>query len=252
VGTDFADEMAGHIAGGDAEQSAQREHHVGVVLADALSRCEGLASRGVHPGPVEAVAHVPVHPAAHGGGQVAARFAAARKLGGRGAQHWVGLGESRREPVDVQRLARGALEVSSLPRQPFHEDRHVEVDRLLDFRDVYPKDDVAEPVATHPLAEAGLAHLEPVTDEPLVTVNRAGHHHQALPQGGDRGCVLVVEALLNPVGGPLSPAPVHGAVVAEVDAQEVRVTLLVRPMLREEVHRLSPTEADPRRSAGPE
>jgi hypothetical protein len=104
----------------------------------------------------------------------------------------------------------------------------------------------------HPLAEAGLAHLEPVAEEPLVTVNRAGHHHQALPQGRDRGCVLVVEALLNPVGGPQSPAPVHGVVVEEVDPEEVRVTLLVRPILREEVHSLSPTEADLRRSPGPE
>src|SRR5450755_3343191 len=51
----FPDEMAGHIAGGDAEQPAKREHHTGVVLADALSLGECLACRGVHAGPVKAI-----------------------------------------------------------------------------------------------------------------------------------------------------------------------------------------------------
>jgi hypothetical protein len=41
-------------------------------------------------------------------------------------------------------------------------------------------------------------------------------------------------------------------VVEEVDAEEVRVMLLVRAMLREKVHGLSLTEADPRRLPRPE
>ena len=81
-----ADEVAGHIASGDAEQPAKRKHQMRVVLADAVSRGERLACRCMHGGPVKPIAHVPIHPAAHGPRKFGALSRRGGKLGGHGTQ----------------------------------------------------------------------------------------------------------------------------------------------------------------------
>jgi hypothetical protein len=55
-----------------------------------------------------------------------------------------------------------------------------------------------------------------MAEDPLVAVNRPGHHDQTLPQVADRGYIAVVEVLLHLIDSPLDRAAVH-RVVAEVD-----------------------------------
>ena len=154
------DEMAGHVAGRDAEGRTHRQHHVGHVLAHALTQVPGFRGSRADRGDVVGVLDGVVHQLGHG-------IDRCRDVGGSSD---AGGGISDRSSGSVSRV--GAVTEKSCTEagrarclRAASEDRpHAEVDTVIDSGQMDVHERVAEPVGSTPEAArpCGALHVEPM------------------------------------------------------------------------------------------
>jgi hypothetical protein len=221
VGAALAEQVPGHVAGGQPELVADGQHHVGVVLADAVADRRRLGCGGRHAGEAVAVAEQVRHRVVdEGGGLLRASTAGLRRDVGRHIpQPPVGSGQrGRAEQPGAVQGGRGQQQ-RAVVVHPLDHRGEPELDHLGDPLGPQQGDDVAVHVALDPAAGLSPGHLEPVRPPVLAAVARRRHDHQPLPQLRDRRVVLVAEALLEDVADPPGRTQVEAVVVEQGGAQ---------------------------------
>ena len=216
VAAALAQEVAGHVAGGQAAQPAQAEHHVGVVLAHALGHAEGAGGGGVDVGRPRPVAHQPVDPGVDVAGQVGAPLPARQEAVGGVLQGVVGPGERRRMQETGVVQAVGPQAGGAVGRRPLGHCPRLELDQLL--HPGHADLDLVVAELVHLLLDpaGGAADFDPVLDPDLVAVAGGGHGHEPVAEVVDGPVVDVGHPLPDDEPAGHDPRPVDLVGVEQV------------------------------------
>ena len=205
--------MPGDVAGGEAAEPREREHAVGVVLADAGATGPRLGGCGRDRGRFPVVAKVLVDTRADELRQLEPGRTVRLELGRSRSERVIRPGQPRglreppvrRERLGIVRAVRARLALDDDPAR--------ELDIAIDALQRQVEDDVPERVVGALGVHVRPRHAKLVGDEALVVMEVGRYDHQALAERRDRARVLVAERLVDQDRGASNVLPVDLVVV---------------------------------------